>query len=251
MKLHIVTHESFEAPGAVEEWARRKGHGISHTRTYQGDALPQSISGIDLLVVMGGPQSPSTTTRECPHFDVRKETAFIRKAIDAGKMALGVCLGAQLIGEALGARFAHSPHREIGVFELTLTPDAEGDPIFSAFPKRFLVGHWHGDMPGLTPESKVLATSEGCPRQIVRYSPKVYGFQCHFEFTRETIEGMIDSCGDELTRGEDTRYVQTAATLRAHDYDAINQRLFAFLDHLEDTHRREREAASAELRPSR
>jgi len=146
---------------------------------------------------------------------------------------LGVCLGAQLIGEALGAKFDHSPNREIGVFDLTLTKDAENDPIFSKFPKKFPVGHWHGDMPGLTPEAKILATSEGCPWQVVRYALKIYGFQCHFEFTPETIEEMIKYNSHELEQYKDLPYIETAEELRRHDFTQMNNLLFEFLDYIE------------------
>lgn len=231
MKLHIVMHESFESPAAIETWAKQKGCEISYTRLYSGDTFPADCN-FDFLVIMGGPQSPETTTQECPHFDAQKETAFIQKAIKEGKILLGVCLGAQFIGQALGAHFDHSPNREIGVFPLTLTEDGKQDEIIGTFPEKFSVGHWHGDMPGLTPESKVLAMSEGCPRQIVRYSPKIYGFQCHFEFTPEAIEGMLKNNAHELEEYKNLPYIETAEQLRAHDYKAMNELLFSFLDKL-------------------
>jgi GMP synthase (glutamine-hydrolysing) len=77
-----------------------------------------------------------------------------------------------MIGEALGASYEHSPNREIGVFPITLTEEGKNDTIVGKFPGTFPVGHWHGDMPGLTPNAAVLATSEGCPRQIVRCALK-------------------------------------------------------------------------------
>jgi GMP synthase (glutamine-hydrolysing) len=232
MKVHILMHESFESPAAIESWARVRSHDISYTRFYQNDTLPENVDGLDYLIIMGGPQSPATTEEESPHYHAKEEMAFIRKAIDADKLVLGVCLGAQLIGEALGAAFGHSPEREIGVFNISLTPEAKNDPIFSTFPDTFPVGHWHGDMPGLTPESKVLATSPGCPRQVVRYTPKVYGFQCHFEFTPEAIEGMIENNSHELEQFKGLPYIQTAEALRKHDYAQMNQLLFKFLDHM-------------------
>lgn len=233
MKIHIIMHESFEAPAAIESWAKLRKHQITYTRLYDKGKLPQNADDIDFLIVMGGPQSPSTTKEECPYFDANKEIDFIRKIINGGKLTLGICLGAQLIGEALGANFGHSPNKEIGIFELTLSADANDDPVFSTFPKKFLVGHWHGDMPGLTPESRILAASKGCPRQIVRYSPKVYGFQCHFEFTKESVEGMIKHCGHELN-GVNLPYVQSAEELRKQDYDSMNKLLFTFLDYMEN-----------------
>ena len=233
MKLHIVMHESFEAPAAIETWAKSKKHKITYTRLYQGDKLPCQVDAFDFLVIMGGPQSPATTTEQCPHFDAQKEIELIRMAISKDKAILGVCLGAQLVGEALGAKFEHSPSREIGVFDLTLTEAGKISPPFSSFPGKFAVGHWHGDMPGLTSDAQILAYSEGCPRQIIKYGPKVYGFQCHFEFTPTVIEGMLENCSAELEKHKKLPYVQNAETLRSSDYDIMNEYLFQFLYHIE------------------
>ena len=211
----------------------KKGFDITYTRLYSGETFPEECN-FDFLVVMGGPQSPETTVEECPHFDAKKEITFIKKAVDQNKILLGVCLGAQFIGEALGAKFGHSPKREIGVFQLTLTEDGKQDPIIGTFPEKFMVGHWHGNMPGLNPESKILATSEGCPRQIVRYAPKIYGFQCHFEFTPEAIEGMIKNNAHELEDYKGQPYIETAGQLRSHSYGEMNDLLFNFLDKISE-----------------
>jgi len=229
MKIHFLMHESFEAPAAIEIWAQKKDCDITYTRLYEGDPFPNECN-FDFLVIMGGPQSPATTLKECSYFDAQKEITFIKKAIEQGKILLGVCLGAQMIGEALGAHFDHSPNREIGVFPVTLTEDGKQDPIIGTFPKKFMVGHWHGDMPGLTANSKILATSQGCPRQIVRYAPKIYGFQCHMEFTPEAVEGMIKNSTQELESNKDLPYIETAEQLRSHDYTEMNNLLFSFLD---------------------
>lgn len=231
MHIHMIMHESFESPAAIVVWAERNHHTLTYTRLYQGDPLPTQCD-FDFLIVMGGPQSPATTREECAHFDAAREIHFLQMAIAQQKIMLGVCLGAQLIGEALGAPFAQSPHREIGVFDITLTDAARRDPIFSTFPAHFSVGHWHGDMPGLTAESRVLATSAGCPRQIVKYAPRIYGFQCHFEFTSEAIDGMIRHCAHELDIHKHLPYIYTASQFRAYDYTAMNRRLFQFLDQL-------------------
>jgi GMP synthase (glutamine-hydrolysing) len=233
MRLHILMHESFEAPAAIETWARVRGHSIAYTRFYQGDVLPETVDNLDYLIIMGGPQSPATTEEESPHYHAKDEMAFIKKAIDADKLVLGVCLGAQLIGDALGAAFGHSPEREIGVFNISLTPEAKNDPIFSTFPDTFPVGHWHCDMPGLTSDAVILATSPGCPRQVVRYTPKVYGFQCHFEFTPEAVEGMIENNSHELEQFKGMPYIQTAEELRKNDYKGMNELLLKFLNYME------------------
>lgn len=233
MKLHIIIHESFESPAAIETWLKSKNHQIEYTRLYQNEQLPDNANNFDLLVVMGGPQSPETTLEEFPHFNAQKEIALIKMAIDINKAVLGICLGAQLIGEALGAKFDQSPNREIGVFNIRLTDAGKRDPFFSSLPKEFPVGHWHGDMPGLTSDSEILAFSEGCPRQIVRYTSKVYGFQCHFEFNPEAIDCMIENCSDELEKYKDLPYIQDAPTLRSNDYNEMNNFIFKFLDYIE------------------
>ncbi|EMB4292370.1 type 1 glutamine amidotransferase [Enterobacter roggenkampii] len=232
MHIHFIIHEHFEAPGAYEIWGKSRGCSLSYTRVYQGDSLPEELGNTDLLIIMGGPQSPATTREECPWFDAQAEKALISRAIEAGKTVIGVCLGSQLIGEALGAAFCHSPEKEIGKFPVRLTDAGKANPLFEGFGSVLNVGHWHNDMPGLTPQAKVLAYSEGCPRQIVQYSERVYGFQCHMELTPEVVELLIEHSQNDLRRAGEFRFVETAEKLRSHDYREMNQVLFSFLDKL-------------------
>jgi GMP synthase (glutamine-hydrolysing) len=137
MKIHIIVHESFEAPAAMVTWAKACNHEISYTRFYLHESLPKSSEGFDFLIVMGGTQSPGTTTEECEHFSASNEINLIKLFISNQKLVLGVCLGAQLVGEAMGAKSEHSPHKEIGVFPLNLTKDGKIDSIFKEFPVKF------------------------------------------------------------------------------------------------------------------
>ncbi|WP_312709032.1 hypothetical protein [Stenotrophomonas sp.] len=232
MQVHFVIHEAFEAPGAYAQWADSRGHTSSFTRLHAGDQLPRGADAHDMLVVMGGPQSPATTLDECPHFNAVAETSLIAAFAAAGKPVVGVCLGAQLIGEALGASFEHSPDKEIGTFPITLTAAGRANPKFAHFGETLDVGHWHNDMPGLTADATVIAQSEGCPRQIVQYSPLVYGFQCHMEFNREVVALLIAASTQELDAFRSSRFVQQSAELLAQDYAAMNKVLFTFLDKL-------------------
>lgn len=232
MHIHFIIHEHFEAPGAYEIWGKNRGCSMSYSRVYQDDPLPEDLQSTDLLIIMGGPQSPATTLKKCPWFDSQAEMRLIGRAIEAGKTVIGVCLGSQLIGEALGAAFCHSPEKEIGKFPVRLTDAGKANPLFEDFGHELNVGHWHNDMPGLTPQAKVLAYSEGCPRQIVQYGERIYGFQCHMELTPDVVELLIEHSQNDLRRAAEFRFVETAEKLRSHDYREMNQVLFSFLDKL-------------------
>lgn len=228
--IHFIIHEVFEGPGAFLSWAKMRGHSIGYSRVYQGEQLPLSMENIDLLIVMGGPQSPGTTVELCPYFDAAAEIALIRKCIDSEKAVIGVCLGSQLIGEAYEAKCEKSPEKEIGCFPITLTEAGRENEFFSHFHDVSMAGHWHNDMPGLTKNCQVVAYSEGCPRQIVQYDTFVYGFQCHMEFTHELVELLIEHSEIELQRDKNRKFVQQADELRQNDYTAMNHNLFVFLD---------------------
>lgn len=232
MNIHFIQHETFEAPGAYLAWAKSRNYKISFSKVYENDTLPDSVDFIDLLIVMGGPQSPNTTVEECPHFNADAEIRFIQKCIAVGKAVVGVCLGSQLIGEALGANFNHSPEKEIGVFPITLTEEGINDEKINHFGDFLNVGHWHNDMPGLTKESKVLAFSEGCPIQIVSYSNLVYGFQCHMELNTEVVSLLIESETDLFEKSKKHPFIQSPETILSHNYNEMNEKLFQFLDKL-------------------
>ncbi len=234
MHLHFIVHEDFEAPGAYEIWGQNNHCKMTYSRVYLNDPLPSKVEEIDFLIVMGGPQSPDTTVEMCPHFNSLAEQAVIKKAIQANKIILGVCLGSQLISEALGAKFEHSPEREIGKFPIMFTESGVNHSLFSHFGKMTEVGHWHNDMPGLTSDAKIIAFSAGCPRQIVEYSKLVYGLQCHMELTPEIVELLIQHSVTELNQAHDYKFVNTREELRSHDYQEMNQNLFIFLDKLKD-----------------
>ena len=236
MHIYFIVHEHFEAPGAYLHWAQERGYTTGWSRVYAGDPLPANADAFDMLVVLGGPQSPRTTLAECAYFDTHAEQNLIAQAIAAGRIVIGICLGSQLIGEALGAPFSHSPEKEIGKFPITLTEDGRKDEMFSHFGKTLAVGHWHNDMPGLTAETVILAKSAGCPRQIVQFSDKVFGFQCHMEFTAEAVEGLIQHSEQELAEAKGKPFIRSVEEMRGHDYREMNQKLWSFLDKLTESH---------------
>lgn len=234
MRVHFILHETFEVPGAYLKWALERGHHITSTKVYEKEPLPETIDGIDFLIVMGGPQSPDEDREKFPYYDPKAEIAFMKEAIAAEIYIVGVCLGAQLLSVAYGAKYEHSPEREIGVYPVTLTMQGLTDPHVSLFGKNIETGHWHGDMPGLTEDAVVLATSQGCLRQIIRFSPKHYAFQAHLEFDPDAIELLIAADGEEKLREKSEKFpfVQTPEELRGNDYSEMNAKLYAFLDSL-------------------
>ena len=107
MHAHVLQHVPFESLGCIDTWLRARGADVGFTRLWAGDPLP-SLDGLDLLIAMGGPMSVNDEDA-FPWLRVEKVT--LRDAIDRGTRVLGVCLGAQLIASALGARHVPSQLR--------------------------------------------------------------------------------------------------------------------------------------------
>ena len=232
MRIHFIEHEYYEGPGYFTEWADLNNYQVSFTRVYLHEPLVYEDEAFDVLVILGGPQNPNTSQEECPHFDSRGEQAFIKQAIANNKAVIGVCLGAQLIGEALGATYQASPDQEIGYFPIAMTEHGHIDSKLAEFDLAEVVGHWHNDMPGLTSDSVVLAVSKGCPRQIVRYSTLVYGFQCHLEFISEQLVPLIEHDQQAFNTDSRGKYIQDPNSILKHSTIRMNQLLGGFLDEL-------------------
>ena len=234
MKVHFVLHETFEVPGAYLKWAQERGHQVTTTKVYENETLPESVDDIGFLIVMGGPQSPDEDREAFPYYDPQAEIQLIQKAIKADRYIVGVCLGAQLLSVAYGAEYEHSPEREIGVFPITLTEAGLKDEYVKVLGPALITGHWHGDMPGLSEDAVVLATSQGCPRQIIRFSSKHYAFQAHLEFDPEAVDLLIAADGEDVLeeQSQNLTFVQKPEAIRVYDYREMNAKLYAFLDSL-------------------
>ena len=234
MKVHFVLYETFEVPGAYLKWAQERGHQVTTTKVYENETLPESVDDIDFLIVMGGPQSPDEDREAFPYYDPQAEIQLIQKAIKSDRYIVGVCLGAQLLSVAYGAEYEHSPEREIGVFPITLTEAGLKDEHVKVLGPTLNTGHWHGDMPGLTEDAVVLATSQGCPRQIIRFSSRHYAFQAHLELDPEAVELLIAADGEDVIEEQSSKltFVQNPQAIRDYDYREMNAKLYAFLDSL-------------------
>ncbi len=207
LRLHYLQHVPFEGPGWIRPWAEGAGAAITATRLYRNEPLP-AMNAFDFLVVMGGPMSTRETDR---HPWLADEKAFIRRAIDADKAVLGICLGAQLVAETLGARVYPNGRREIGWFDIQRAAAAEEHPIGACLPPRLKVLHWHGDTFDLPAGALALARSEACRHQGFAFGRRVVGLQFHLETTPETLDALIENCGNDLRSGP---YVQTSEVIR-------------------------------------
>jgi GMP synthase (glutamine-hydrolysing) len=223
MNILCITHADFESPGVIEQWALDNNYNFKIERPYRGENL-SAIDDFDFLIIMGGPQSP-IKINEFPYLSA--EIDLIKSAIVQNKKILGFCLGAQLIGEAFGAKTARSPEKEVGVYPINLTDEASNDSLLQELPSSFPVIHWHNDMPGLTETSVLLASSLGCPRQIVQYKDNVYGFQCHLEITLDGIKALIEAVPEDL---KPSKFTQSKEELLGRDYEVINNLMITILD---------------------
>jgi GMP synthase (glutamine-hydrolysing) len=223
MRCHIIQHADFETPGVFLPWAKHKGFTLNICHPYRGDSLPE-VSKEEPVILMGGPQS-ARNYAEYPY--LVDELRWMRKLLMQDHPFVGVCLGAQLIAECLGAKTDKSPEKEVGTFDLTLTPEGEKHPFLQHIPTIFPVFHWHNDMPGIPNGAQILATSKGCPRQIIEFSPKILGFQCHFEMTPAIAKELVAHASDDLAV---SRFTQTKEAILSTDFTQMNLWLFHILD---------------------
>lgn len=225
MNVHILQHVPFEGLGSIEPWLLARGAQISHTRFFEACSLPD-LDSVDFIIAMGGPMSVND---EATLPWLAPEKQFIREAIQQGVAVLGICLGAQLIASALGARVYAGQQREIGWFDLEAVPNGGGT---FAFPQATPVFHWHGETFDLPAGAVHLARSAACENQAFQIGDHVMGLQFHLEMTPASAAAIITHCRDELV--VDT-FVQSEAALRAMPaaaYQRINTLMADVLDHL-------------------
>lgn len=206
MKALILQHVPFEGPGSIGDWLAARGAEVHTVRLFAGDDLP-APDAADLIVAMGGPMSVND---EWFHDWLADEKRFLAAAIAADRAVIGICLGAQLIASALGARVGPCKEREIGWFDVEAVPARDG---CFAFAPRQRVFHWHGETFELPPGAERLACSQACANQAFQLGERVIGLQFHLETTADSLDALLEACGDELD--PDEPFVQDEATIRA------------------------------------
>ncbi|MHC4757347.1 MAG: type 1 glutamine amidotransferase [Planctomycetota bacterium] len=201
MRLHFLQHIWFEDLAYIKTWAECRNVKISRTAFFSDEPLPL-INDFDWLVIMGGPMG---VYDEKVYPSLIEEKKFIEKAVNSGKKVLGICLGAQLIAAAAGAKVYKNNHTEIGWFDVFKTDQGKLSQAFSDLPEVFTAFHWHGDTFDLPEGAKRLAQSPACMNQAFELNNNVIGLQFHLESTVESIGKLIENCGGDLREG---KYIQ-------------------------------------------
>ena len=206
----VIQHVGFEGPGAVALAVDDGGSGLTIVRVDRGEAIPKpaAVPAMAGLVVMGGPMAVSDGLKW-----LADERELLREAVAAGLPVLGVCLGAQQLAAALGARVTRGPAPEYGVGEVHLTAAANDDAVFSAAPTPLPCVHWHGDTFSLPENAVRLAGNDAYENQAFRVGDRAYGLQFHVEVTAS----LAAHWGPHLPPGVFVRASDVARVSRAGD----------------------------------
>jgi GMP synthase (glutamine-hydrolysing) len=227
MRVHYLQHVPFENLGSMKRALLDSGHTITATKLYEPYSLP-APDQFDWLIVMGGPMGVYDE-HEFPW--LVDEKRFIQDAIEGDKIVLGVCLGAQLIADVLGASVYANAEKEIGWFPIQRSEASAVSAIGRDFPDTVEAFHWHGDTFDLPDGAVHLARSTACENQAFIYSQRVMALQYHLETTRKSAEALIEHCSHELVGGPS---IQSAEFMLSSDdrFMRINDAMKRLLEQL-------------------
>jgi GMP synthase (glutamine-hydrolysing) len=189
MSVLIIKHVDMEGPGLIEDYLKQEKIPYQILNLNTGVRFPK-LDGFTHIVILGGPMNVYEEDR---YPFLKNEDLFIKEAIQRGKSVLGICLGAQLIAKALGAKVFKAPLKEIGWYDVSLTEDGLKDSLFSHLPKTLSVFQWHEDTFEMPNAGKLIATSTSVPHQAFKYGENAYGLQFHLEVTEKMIREWMES----------------------------------------------------------
>jgi GMP synthase (glutamine-hydrolysing) len=187
-KLLVLQHAPSEPLGVLDPLLRAAGFRIRYVNFARDPFAQVDVSRYGGLIVLGGPMNVDQV-ESYPH--LRHEIEVIHAALTREIPILGICLGAQLLAAALGARVHPSPVREIGWYPLTLSSAATSDPLFQHLDTCTPVFQWHAYTFTEPRDSVHLASTEGCANQAFRYRDFAYGLQFHLEVDEALIRRWL------------------------------------------------------------
>jgi GMP synthase (glutamine-hydrolysing) len=180
-RLLVVVPSDTDPPTRLGEWLTDAGLELDERRLSTGEPLPADLTGVDGLLVLGGPQSSMDAD------DVAPELVGVRhllgQAVAADVPTLAVCLGAQLLAQvAGGSTRVGVDGPEVGATLVAKRDAADADPLFGPLPLSPDVLEWHHDeIDRLPPGATLLAGNPRYQHQAYRVGEHVYGLQFHIE----------------------------------------------------------------------
>lgn len=193
-RIGILQHFWCEPAVEFESALLDTGHQTTTVALYRGEAVP-AADAFDGWLVMGGPMNVDQTDS---YAFLAPERRLLAELIADDRPIMGICLGSQLIARSAGARVYASRPKEIGLFDVTPTPAAAEDPLFSLLTGPTEVFQWHGDTFDLPPGATLLASSGRFPHQAFRLGRRVYGIQFHIECNLAIARQWVQTGADEL-----------------------------------------------------
>jgi GMP synthase-like glutamine amidotransferase len=192
--LQVLQHVAMEGPARVADVAREMGFEVVVHALFDGAPVPASIEGDDVLVVMGGSMGVADIGDARWPF-LEGEVKLIARTLREERPVFGICLGAQLMAHALGARVypchvGDPPvrHREVGWGAVTFTPSSGTEPVLEDANESEVVLHWHGDTFDLPRGATRLASTLACENQMFRVGRRSYALQFHIEVTADDVK---------------------------------------------------------------
>lgn len=185
MRILIFQHLPVEHVGAFGRFWHAGGCDMHVVEFDKGDAIPP-LAGFDLLVVMGGPMD--VWQEDIHPWLVREKAAIKCWVTELDKPYLGICLGHQLLADALGGMVSLMKRPEAGLTKVELSGCGGRDPLFRGMPPTIDTFQWHSAEVSMMPEGgEVLAGNAACAIQAMRCGKRAYGLQYHVEITDQTV----------------------------------------------------------------
>jgi len=223
MHILVLQHARVEHPGIFRSFLEEDGHSYDAVELDEGEALP-SLDGYDALWVLGGPMD---VWQEDAHPWLKEEKALIREAVaERGMPYLGLCLGHQLLAEALGGTVGPSDTPEIGVMDVQMTEAGAEGVFFDGLPERFPTLQWHSaEVKQMPPGAVCLATSPDCVVQAMKWETRAYSAQFHLEAEADTVENWaaIPAYKDALIQALGADGVSVMQQAVAADLSKMNE----------------------------
>ena len=187
-KVLVFQHVPYEPLGLLDPMLRQHKHRIRYVNFGRDDATIPALDNYAALIVLGGPMNIGQES-EYPHLELEKQA--ILQAMEQEMPILGICLGAQLIASALGAKVYPAKGVEIGWHPVQTTRQAASDPLARHFADNEKIFQWHGHTFDLPTEATPLISGELCANQGFRVGHNTYGLQFHLEACESVIERWL------------------------------------------------------------